>query len=48
LEFITEAAAQVLINEVKILGSQIGELMKRVKLKIKSAKALTKPITLNP
>ena len=48
LEFITEAAAQTLINEVKILGSQIGELMKRVKLKIKSAKALTKLITLNP
>lgn len=48
LEFITEAAAQTLINEVKILGSQIGELMKRVKLKIKLAKASTKPITLNP
>jgi len=48
LEFITEAAAQTLLNEVKILGSQIGELMKRVKLKIKSAKASTKPITLNP
>jgi four helix bundle protein len=48
LEFITEVAAQALINEVKILGSQIGELMKRVKLKIKSAKTSTKPITLNP
>jgi four helix bundle protein len=48
LEFITEAAAQTLIIEVKILGSQIGELMKRVKIKIKSAKASTKPITLNP
>jgi len=48
LEFITETVAQPLLNEVKILGSQIGELMKRVKLKIKSAKASTKPITLNP
>jgi len=48
LKFITEATAEALIDEVKILGSQIGELMKRVKLKIKSAKASTKPITLNP
>lgn len=48
LEFITEVAAQALINEVKILGSQIGELMKRVKLKNKSAKASPKPTTLNP
>ena len=48
LEFITEAAAQTLINEVKILGSQIGELMKSVKLKIKSTKASTKPVILNP
>jgi four helix bundle protein len=48
LEFISETTAKSLINEIKILGGQIGELMKRVKLKIKSAKASTKPITLNP
>jgi four helix bundle protein len=48
LNFITEATAAALIDEVKILGSPIGELIKRVKLKIKSAKASTKPITLNP
>ena len=42
LEFITETTAQTLLNEVKMLGSQIAELMKRVKLKIKSGKASTK------
>ena len=46
LKFITEATAEALIGEVKILGGQIGELMRSVKLKIKSTKA-TKPITLN-
>jgi four helix bundle protein len=46
LKFITEATAEALIGEVKILGGQIGELMKKVKLKIKSTKA-TKLITLN-
>src|ERR1051326_2204865 len=48
LGFITEIMALDLINEVKTLGSQIGELMKKVKLKIKSAKALAKPATPNP
>jgi four helix bundle protein len=48
LGFITEIMALDLINEVKTLGSQIGELMKKVKLKIKSAKALAKPATRNP
>jgi len=48
LEFITETAAQVLIGEIKILGSQIGELMKKVKLRIKLAKRLPKPTTQNP
>jgi len=42
LEFITETTAQTLLNEVKMLGSQIAELMKRVKLKIKSAKRINK------
>lgn len=46
LKFITEATAEALIGEVKILGGQIGELMRSLKLKIKSTKA-TKPITLN-
>src|ERR1051325_4561322 len=48
LGFITEIMALDLINEVKTLGSQIGKLMKKVKLKIKSAKALAKPATRNP
>ncbi|MFI5186991.1 MAG: four helix bundle protein [Chitinophagales bacterium] len=39
LEFITENTSQTLIMEVRILGSQIGELMKKVKLKIKSSKS---------
>jgi four helix bundle protein len=47
LEFITEATAQSLINEIKVLGNQIGELMKKVKLRIKLAKAIPKPITQN-
>jgi len=42
LEFITETTAQTILNEVKMLGSQIAELMKRVKLKIKSAKRINK------
>jgi four helix bundle protein len=46
LEFITDITAQALINEVKILGSQIGELIKKVKQKIKSVKS-TKPATHN-
>jgi len=48
LEFIPDALAETLINEVKILGSQIGELIKKVKVKINSAKRLPKPITHNP
>lgn len=48
LEFITEATAQALINEIRVLGNQIGELMKKVKLRIKLAKAIPKPTTQNP
>lgn len=47
LEFIAEATAQTLIGEVKILGCQIGDLMKKVKLKINLAKASAKHITRN-
>jgi len=36
----------VLIDEVRTLGKQIGELIKKVKQKIKSTK--TRNITLNP
>jgi len=48
LEFISDALAESLINEVKILGNQIGELIKKVKLKINSSKRLARPITRNP
>jgi len=53
LEFISDALAETLITEVKILSNQIGELMKKVKEKINSAKRLTKtrntqPVTRNP
>ena len=48
LGFITETIAKDLISEIKILGSQIGELMSKVKLRIKLTKALAKPITQNP
>jgi len=47
LDFISEVTAQALITEVKILGSQIGELIKRVKLKIRSTKLPVKPVTHN-
>jgi len=47
LEFISETTAKSLINEIKILGGQIGELMKKVKMRIKLTKALAKPITQN-
>jgi four helix bundle protein len=47
LQFITDATAQDLINETKILGSQIGELIKKVNSKIKSAKTSTKLLTHN-
>jgi len=40
LDFIGATTAEALINEVKILASQIGELIRKVKLKIKSTKAL--------
>jgi len=46
LQFITDITAQTLINEVKILGNQIGELMKKVKQKIKLTKVAAK--TRNP
>jgi four helix bundle protein len=39
LEFINGTAAEALINEVKILGSQIGELIKKVRLKIKATRS---------
>jgi len=48
LESITETTAQSLISEIKILGSQIGELMKKVKVRIRLAKTLAKPVTHNP
>src|SRR5215216_3776587 len=44
LEFISEGSAESLISEVKILGSQIGELIKKVKAKINSAKTLHKTL----
>ena len=47
LEFITEATSRTLINEVKVLGNQIGELIRKVKLQIKSTKAPTKHVTDN-
>jgi len=47
LGFITEAASQSLLNELKILGSQIGELMKKVKSKIKLARASSTRLTRN-
>jgi len=47
LQFITEATAQNLINDTKILGGQIGELIKKVKSKIKSVKTSSKPVTHN-
>jgi four helix bundle protein len=45
LEFINGITAEVLINEVKILGSQIGELIKKVKQKIGSTKQPGKSIS---
>jgi four helix bundle protein len=42
LEFITDIAAQALIIDVSILGRQIGELMKKVKLKSNRQKTLGK------
>jgi four helix bundle protein len=42
LGFINESIAQTLIDEVKLLGSQIGGLMKKVKEKIASSKKLSK------
>jgi four helix bundle protein len=38
LEFISVEAAMELITEAELLGNQIGELMKKVKQKIKSSK----------
>lgn len=48
LEFINGATAEVLINEVKILGGQIGELIKKVKIKMRSTKQPSNPVTYNP
>ena len=42
LEFVPDTVAQSLVIEVSILGRQIGELMKKVKLKIKSSKTQKK------
>ena len=39
LGFISQPMAQTLLNEALILGKQIGELMKKVKLKIRLAKS---------
>lgn len=41
LGFITDEVALNLINEVKLLGSQIGELIKKVKQTIKSKSSKT-------
>ena len=46
LEFITDMTAEALLDEVRILGNQIGELINKVKQKIKLTK--TRNITLNP
>lgn len=51
LEFISDALAESLINEIKILGNQIGELIKKVKQKIKLSRTPSKSgklITHNP
>ena len=42
LEFISENTAEALIEELRILGNQIGELVKKVKEKINSSKKLTR------
>jgi four helix bundle protein len=44
LEFISDALAESLLNEVKILGNQIGELIKKVKQKIKLSKTPSKGV----
>jgi len=46
LEFITDMTAEALLDEVRVLGNQIGELINKVKQKIKLTK--TRNITLNP
>lgn len=38
LDFVPDSVAQTLVIEVSILGRQIGELMRKVKSKIKSSK----------
>jgi len=48
LGFITDPLCEKLIKEVKLLGNQIGQLMKKVKDKINSGKKAPKPITHNP
>src|SRR5580765_9020974 len=42
LGFINESIAQILIDEVKLIGSQIGGLMKKAKEKIALSKKLSK------
>ena len=48
LRFISDAVAETLINELRLLGNQIGQLIKKVKDKINSEKKVRKPITRNP
>jgi four helix bundle protein len=53
LNFINNDTAETLLNEVKLLGIQIGQLIKKVKDKIASVKKVKKtrnsqPITRNP
>jgi four helix bundle protein len=48
LQFINEPLSEKLIKETKLLGNQIGQLMKKVKDKINSEKKLRKPVTRNP
>ena len=42
LEFISENTAETLIEEIRILGNQIGELAKKVKEKINSSRKLAR------
>ena len=43
LKLVSDSSAEALINEIKILGNQIGELIKKVKAKINAAKRIQNP-----
>lgn len=47
LQFISKQTAHELTTEAEFLGNQIGELMKKVKQKIKLSKPVSKNATLN-